>query len=249
MRTFTHITAGVVLVSLVGFAAVADAAPRKPRYTPGPVENGGTISGTVRYTGATPKQILVKVTTSEAICHADPIYTEDLVVSADGGVQWAVVSIKKIKVGKPFPTGNKPSMGQEGCVFDPHVIVAPIGKPVTLLNDDGVLHNVHTWPKKNRSANIAMPGSVKKMTTKFRRPERVKVTCDVHPWMIGWFIATDNPYSEVTSKSGAFELADVPPGTYTLDLWHEKLGMQEQTITVEPGKTTKIEFVFDAASS
>lgn len=253
MRTFTHIATGVVLVGLVGFAAVADAAPRKPRYTPGPVENGGTISGTVRYIGATPRRSLVAVTTSEDICHADPIFSENLVVSEDGGVQWAVVSIKKIKAGKHFPKpsepGGEPAMGQEGCVFIPHVVVAPIGKTILLLNDDGVLHNVHTWPKKNRAKNIAMPGTITKMTMKFRRPERIRVTCDVHPWMVGWFIATDHPYNSVTSESGAFELTDVPPGTYTLELWHETLGTQAQTVTVESGKTTKIAFALDAGST
>ena len=253
MRLLTRDTLALVLGALAVCAATADAAPKKSRYTPTPVENGGAITGLVHYNGPAQQRKLVAVTTSEDVCHSDPIYSEDLVVSEDGGVRWAVVSIKKIKAGKPFPEPSKPgggpTMGQEGCVFTPHVVVAPIGETVTLLNNDGVLHNVHTWPKKNRSTNIAMPGSVTKMTTKFRRPERIRVTCDIHPWMVGWFIATDHPYNAVTTKSGAFELTDVPAGTYTLELWHETLGTQKQTVTVEPGKTTEIEFTLDAGST
>ena len=253
MPSFTRNTATLVFGAIMICAAPVDAAPKKSQYASGPVVNGGAITGVVRYKGATPQRSIVAVKTSEDICHADPIYSEDLVVSEDGGVQWAVVSIKMIKVGKPFPEpsepGGEPTMGQEGCVFTPHVVIAPIGKTITLLNDDGILHNVHTWPKKNRPTNIAMPGTVKIMTTKFRRPERIRVTCDIHPWMVGWFIATDHPYNAVTTKSGAFELTDVPAGTYTLELWHETLGTQKQTVTVEPGKTTEIEFTLDAGST
>lgn len=253
MRSFQITKAALVLGILVAGAAVADAAPKKSRYTAGPVENGGTITGVVIYNGATPPREISEVTTSEDICHAEPIYSEELVVSEEGEIQWAVVSIKKIKSGKPFPKsgepGGDPAMGQEGCVFTPHIVVAPIGQDVLLLNDDGVLHNVHTWPKKNRSKNIAMPGSVTRMKIKFRRPERIKVTCDVHPWMVAWFIATDHPYNSVTSENGAFELTDVPAGTYTLEVWHETLGTQKQTIKVEPGKTTEIEFTLDAGST
>jgi len=252
MQLFSTTRMALVLGALLAGTVVADVQPKKSRYTAGPVENGGTITGVVRYNGTAPPRRLMEITTSEDICHAEPVYSEDLVVSEDGGVQWAVVSIDRIKAGKPFPgpsePGGKPAMGQEGCVFTPHVLIAPVGKDILLLNDDGVLHNVHTWPKKNRSKNIAMPGSVTQMKTKFRRPENIKVTCDVHPWMVAWFIATDHPYNAVTSKKGAFKLTDVPPGTYTLVVWHETLKAQEQIVTVEPGKTIEIEFVLDPAS-
>lgn len=251
MRSYKSAMAGLALGMLVASAIAAEAQPKRSRYTAGPVDNGGTISGVVRYDSAAPPRRLLKVTTSEDICHSDPIFSEDLVVSKEGGVQWAVVSIRKIKAGKPFPgpsePGGKPAMGQEGCVFTPHVVIAPIGQDILLLNDDGVLHNVHTWPRKNRSKNIAMPGSVTQLTTTFRRPERIKVTCDVHPWMVGWFIATDHPYNAVTTKDGIFKLTDIPPGTYTLEVWHETLKSQEQIVTIESGETTNIEFVLDAA--
>ena len=253
MRSFTHFAAGIVLTSLA-FGAAADSKleskpPKKPRYTEVQVSDGGTISGIVRFTGKVDQESPVEITTSEDICHSDPIFSEELVVNENGGVQWAVVSIKKIRAGKAFPdssdTESQPAMNQEGCVFTPHVVVAKVGQKVLLRNSDGVLHNVHSWPKKNRSINIAMPGSVTEMNTKFRRAERIRVTCDVHPWMIGWFVASDHPYNSVTTDDGAFELTDVPAGTYTLEIWHESLGTQEQTVTVESGSTSEVNFTFD----
>jgi len=248
MRTLTQCAAGLVLASLVLGATAGESdneakPPKKPRYTVVEVADGGSITGVVKFTGKAPEKGPVTVTTSEEICHADPIFAEDLVVADDGGVQWAVASIKKIREGKAFPE-EAPSMSQIGCVFTPHVVVTQAGKNVLLLNDDGVLHNVHSWPKKNRSINIAMPGSVTEMKTKFRRAETVRVTCDVHPWMIGWFVSSDHPYNSVTNENGEFSMSDVPPGTYTIELWHETLGSQEQTVTVESGKATQIDFTF-----
>jgi len=253
MRSIKYSAVGLLFVSLMlGVSAGSDTLtkqPKKSRYTVIDVENGGSITGLVKYTGKVEASTPVEVTTTEDICHAEPIFKENLVVNSDAGVRWAVASIKNIKKGKPFPDSSAPEdqvkMNQIGCVFTPHVVVAQVGKNVLLLNDDGVLHNVHSWSKKNRSINIAMPGSVKEMKTKFRRAERIRVTCDVHPWMIGWFFTTENPYASVTAEDGSFSLTDIPPGTYTIELWHETLGTQEQTVTIDSGKATEIEFIFN----
>ncbi|MEE8460003.1 MAG: hypothetical protein V3S08_09015, partial [Phycisphaerales bacterium] len=141
------------------------------------VSDGGTIVGVVRFDGPTPASKRIDVTTKEDVCHKDPIHSEKLVVSDDRGVRWAVVSIKKNTEGTPFPTYDgredaRPTLDQTGCVFKPHVAVVQKKQPLRILNNDGVLHNVHTWPRKNRSKNVAMPGSVKEMNLKFRRNER-----------------------------------------------------------------------------
>ncbi|MEE8459251.1 MAG: carboxypeptidase regulatory-like domain-containing protein, partial [Phycisphaerales bacterium] len=115
-------------------------------------------------------------------------------------------------------------------------------QPLRILNNDGVLHNVHTWPRKNRSKNVAMPGSVKEMNLKFRRNERIRVTCDVHSWMEAWVVVTEHPYYAVSDADGTFTLADVPPGTYTLRIWHETLGEAEQQVTVKPKSESRVEF-------
>ena len=99
------------------------------RYEAADIENGGTIVGVVRFDGKVPTRKALKVTTSDQPCHREPILSEDLVVSDDKGVQWAVASIKGIKRGKRFSTedpDNPIQLDQKGCRFIPHVLLAVV---------------------------------------------------------------------------------------------------------------------------
>lgn len=246
MNTFLRITTlGLLSLLLFGAGQAKRSAPDK--YKPIDVVSGGTISGIVRFDGSRPSLEQVDIKTKEEVCHSEPVFSEKLVVSKEMKVHWAVVSLKNIKTGKAFKEHKdpkkRPTLDQNGCVFNPHIVLVGKGKPLKLLNSDGVLHNVHTWPKKNRSKNIAMPGPVKELTVKFRRPERIRVTCDIHRWMEAWIIVTEHPYYAVSDKTGKFELTDVPPGKYTLQVWHETLGEFEQEVEVKANAKTSVEFV------
>ena len=246
MNTFQRITTfGLFSVLLFGAGSARPNAADK--YTPIDVSSGGTISGVVQFDGARPQVEQVDITTKEDVCHTEPVYSEKLVVSKEMQVQWAVVSLTDIKTGtafeEPEDPKDRPTLNQNGCVFEPHIVLVPHGKPLKLLNSDGVLHNVHTWPKKNRSKNIAMPGPVKELTVKFRRPERIRVSCDIHRWMEAWIIVTEHPYYAVSNEAGEFELTDIPPGRYTLHVWHETLGDFEQQVEVKANTEASVEFV------
>ena len=212
------------------------------------VKDGGAIVGTVRFEGEIPKRKRLKVSGADKPCHAKPIPNDDLVVSKDGKIRWAVVSIKKINEGKSFPQAdpeNPVVLDQKGCRFRPHVALVPQGQPLRILNSDGILHNVHLYAKKNEHFNRSMPGRVKELDVTFNRAERIRVGCDVHKWMSGWIVVAKHPYYAVTGKDGAFRLENVPPGTYTLRVWHEKLGKQEREVTVSPGAAAEVEFVLE----
>jgi len=158
MRTRMHILAGLTCVATL-FVAARPAAAGK--YTPMDVKDGGAIVGVVNWEGAIPKQNKLTVTGKDKPCHVNPIKDQGLVVSDDAKVRWVVAYIKKIDHGKPFiADAKKPAtLNQRGCQFFPHVVVVPQGHPLSILNSDGILHNVHLYAKKNEPFNRSMPGS------------------------------------------------------------------------------------------
>jgi hypothetical protein len=78
------------------------------------------------------------------------------------------------------------------------------------------------------------------MTEKLEKPEIVKVTCDVHSWMLGWVAVMPHPFFGVTDASGVTKIENVPAGKHTLEVWHETLGKQTADVEVKAGQTTKV---------
>jgi plastocyanin len=225
----------VTAVIALSWAAMAYA------YEGGPVSGGGSISGEVKFQGTAPAPKAIEVTKDKEVCGKHEIKTEDLIVGANGGLENAVVSITNISKGKPMGPPEA-TLDQKGCQYIPHVLLFPEGSTVKINNDDGILHNIHTYSTKNTPFNLAQPKFKKTIEAKFEQPEVIKVTCDAHGWMSGWFIVEDNPYYAKTDANGNYKLADVPPGDYELKVWHEKLGEKTQKVTVTAGGDTKANF-------
>ena len=233
----------VNLSDLMGMAiAVVLAGSGVPAYAyeETTVENPGTVSGAVTLRGGAPASEELKVTKDKRVCAKTPKYDQSLLV-ADGKVANAVVRITDIKKGKPL-VKDKVVLDQKGCEYQPHVLTVTTGAPVVVLNPDRIFHNVHTYSEKNAPINKAMPKFKKKLTVRFKESEAISVKCDAHGWMSAWLFVTDNPYYSVTDELGRFTVADVPPGKYTLEVWHETLGKQTKPITVEPNGQVKVDF-------
>ena len=210
------------------------------QYQGGDVKDGGSISGTVKFKGTAPAPKKLDVGRDKEVCAKTPKMDQSLVV-ANGNLVNAVVTITDIKKGKKIEA-KKVTLDQKGCEYSPHVSAFPVGTTVTILNPDGVLHNVHSYSKINTPFNVAQPKFKKSMDVKIDKPEVVEVKCDVHGWMQGWLVATPSPYVAVTDKSGSFKLTDVPAGTYTVEVWHEKLGKSTQKVTVKAKEDAKATF-------
>ena len=209
------------------------------------VVDGGSVRGMVRYGGAVPPGRTVAVSEDTATCgtsrEVNPVR-----VDSRGGLADAVVALVDIRQGKALVVSSPPTLDQRGCSFTPHILLAPTGTTVRVLNGDPITHNVHTAAFDNRSVNRTQPKGLEVVELRFDEPETVKVKCDLHPWMTAWIVATDHPYQAVTDESGEFVLSDIPPGTYRLQVWHEILGSQEQVVTITAGGTTDLNIEFTA---
>jgi len=210
-------------------------------YDGGPVANGGSISGQVKVQGTVPPPKTLEVTKDKEVCGQHELKDEELIVSSGGGLENAVVSIVTITKGKPFAP-MEATLDQQGCKYVPHVLLFPAGSTVKINNDDGILHNIHTYSTKNPPINRAQPKFKKTIEEKFSEAEVIKVTCDAHGWMQGWFVSEDNPYFVKTDADGNFKLTDVPPGDYEVKVWHGKLGEKTQKVTVPAGGEAKVNF-------
>ena len=205
-----------------------------------------TITGKVNFEGEAPlpKPINFGAERQCALAHGGKAPTEEgLVVNPNKTVKWALVYVKEGVMGQ-YETPTQPvEIDQTGCLFSPHAVAAMVGQTVNFKNNDELLHNVRTNSKINKTFNIAQP--IKNMTTakKFDQPEiGIQLRCDVHFWMSSYLHILNHPFFAVTGDDGSFTIKDLPAGTYTIELWHEKLGTQTQSITVADGETKTVDF-------
>src|SRR5207245_2951624 len=163
------------------------------------VTDGGTLSGTVKFDGTPPAPGKIQVTKDPEVCGQEKVAPE-LLVAASGGIANAVVSVKASKGKKLEVPAQNPVFDQKTCEFHPHILLFPAGSTVDVLNSDGILHNIHTTSQTNPSANQAQPKYKAKIQIKVEKPEwPIRVQCDVHPWMGGYWISAETPYVALTA--------------------------------------------------
>ena len=202
------------------------------------VTDGGTLKGKVVYQGSVPTRKVVP-TKDRATC-GDVREEPEVVVGADKGVQDAIVYVKGVAKGKALQKpAKKPEIVNKGCVFVPRVQAFPVGT-VVVVNSDPVMHNTHAFHGKQTVFNLALPVKGQRVERPLTKPGIVRIECDTHGWMLAWVYAADNPYYAVTQKDGTFTIPDVPPGSYTLVVWHELTGEQELPVTVKPKEALEV---------
>jgi plastocyanin len=211
------------LLLFIAIALTASASARTP-YHVSPLHDGATIHGRVRTTARGGDAM--PVTKDPKHCGSKPAMPR-LVTDKFGGVRYAVVYLESVDRGKNWDNSH-PTLAQQHCSYEPHVLVAPLGGAIDIVNNDGVLHNVHGYDGTHGDAsifNIAQPikgqrsiASLAAMTS----PGIIALSCDAgHPWMSGYIFVAPHPYYAVTNEHGEYTIDNVTPGTYTLHMWHE----------------------------
>ncbi len=235
-RTILRLVAGLAAGLFVTVATAAYS------YQAEVVRDGGTISGIVEYAGAPPSPAPLAITKDRDVCGTSAVYAQSLVVGHDRGVANAVVIVSDISKGDPMKPEEAVQFDQKGCQYVPHVAVFPAGSTVVILNSDGIPHNIHTESTLNPVIDMVQPGFKKQIRVTVRTPEVIKVTCDTHNWMEGWWYVTANPYYAISDRHGHYAIHNVPLGTYALQVWQERLGTESQRVAVRPGAATVANF-------
>jgi len=205
------------------------------------------IKGVVKFEGTPPKakSISMAADPSCAKQHPGPVLTLEVATDSKGGLQNVLVFVADGLGDQTFDPPKEPVViSQKGCLYQPHVMVVQRNQPFEVVNDDPTAHNIHPTPANNREWNKAeLPGA--RVEEAFAREEiAIPVKCNIHPWMRGYIAVLKNPYFAVTKPDGSFDLPNLPPGTYTIKAWHEKLGTATQAITIGANQTKEINFVF-----
>ena len=210
---------------------------------------GGSVTGTIKFDGATPKFKEVKMD-ADPICsaqHKDAVYPQTLLLGEGQTMGNIFVQVKNAPAGTYTAPADAVVIDQKGCNYDPHVVSVMVGQKVKILNPDGTLHNVHAMSKVNQEFNMAMPKFRTEVEKAFDKPEFMfAMKCDVHPWMNAWVTVMPNPFFAVTKADGKFEIKDLPAGTYQIEAWHEKLGTKTVSVTVTDGAAATADFTFAA---
>ncbi len=203
------------------------------------IAGAGDITGTITLKGTPPAEAsFASKMQDDPNCTA--IYagkypsTRFYVVGANGELADVVVSLKGISGQSTGASAAPATMDQKGALYVPQIVAIQTGQKLIVKNSDAFVHNIHTTPTANPESNQVQMGGGADLTYTFDKPEMfLKFKCDVHPWMFAWVSVFDHPYFAVSDKDGRFTIKNVPPGKYTLEAAHRKLGAQTADIEVK----------------
>ncbi len=253
-RSLTGLRAPLfVLAALAGGCGGSEpqqaAAPAMPPTVVDPA-TAASVSGTIRLDGPAPARVAIKMSADPTCARENPdAQSETFVVSPDGAVANVLVYVKDGLTGYFPPPAEPVVLNQKGCQYVPHVFGAQVGQPIQIVNSDPTLHNVHAMPRINQEFNMGQPVQGMKFDRTFTAREvMIPFKCDVHGWMNAHAAVLDHPFFAVTGADGTFTIPGLPPGTYTIEAVHEKLGTQTMTVELAAKDAGTADFTFTGAS-
>jgi plastocyanin len=218
-----------------------------PAATPIDPATVATINGTVKFDGPAPKGSKIDMSQDPGCKGMNQ--AENVVVNG-GDLANVFVYVKDGLGNRTFDVPKDPVvLDQQGCQYHPHVLGVMAGQTVQIKNDDPTTHNIHPTPKDNREWNESQPPSSPAIEKNFAREEiMLPVKCNQHPWMKMYINVVKTPFYAVTGKDGKYEIKGLPPGDYTIAFVQEKLGEQDQKVTVAAKDTKTVDQSFKPAA-
>ena len=204
-----------------------------------------SISGTVKLDGAAPKPSKIDMSQDAACKGANE---SENIVAKDGDLANVFVYVKEGLGNRTFDVPKDAvTIDQQGCRYHPHVLGVMTGQNIEIKNDDMTTHNIHPTPADNREWNESQPPKAAPIEKSFAREEiLLPVKCNQHPWMKMYVNVVKSPFFAVTAADGKYEIKGLPPGDYTIGFVQEKLGTQEQKVTLAAKDSKTVDATFKA---
>ncbi len=248
MRRQLPVSTLILLMSLLfsSHTAAQQSAEKQLYRTTG---REAVVIGTISVNGTIPKAPIFDMT-------ADPVCQE---LNKKPEADWLLTNGNRllnafvyIKNGDPLrayrfelPT-TQVLLEHKNCFYSPHVLGLRVGQQLVIGNSDPTTHNTHPTPKINQEWNQSQaPRSPPLIKTFPHQEVLIPFKDNQHPWQKAYVGVLDHPFFAVTDELGNFEIRGLPAGTYTLVVWHEKLGEQEREITVIEGESRRFDFTFE----
>jgi plastocyanin len=241
----------VAILSLIVFVACGGSVSSPPPPAGPAVDpaTAGTVTALVKFDGVVPAPTMMRldgdpkcVSENGGSQRAD----ESLVVGENQALQNVFVYVKDGLGAFGFPVPAEPAvLDQDKCRYMPRVLGVRVGQPLSIRNSDPLLHNVRANPTINQAFNMSTPLEGVSFTRTFATREvMVPFKCDVHAWMTAYVGVLDHPYFGTTAPDGKVVLGNLPPGTYTIEAWHEALGARTQHVTIAAKESKDVTFTF-----
>jgi hypothetical protein len=210
----------------------------RTKYSVAALSSPGRIAGTVTFEGAAAADSEVAAPANQAHCGAKVVRRG--VARSGRQLGEAVVWLEGITSGKPLPELRRLELDHEGCEWLPRVQGAVAGSTVNLINDDAAIQRTQLLHLGAAKPFLEIPfsdnGQIVPSEAAAREPGVVEVRSVEHPWARAWIASFDHPYFAVTAVDGRFTLDSVPPGSYTLKVWHPRADkVAEQKVEVAAG--------------
>lgn len=153
-----------------------------------------------------------------------------------------VVFIEEVPGRKFTPPAKHAQVDQQDRLFVPRILPILVGTTVDFLNSDSYEHSVYS--PDNERYDLGNWATGEKRSYTFKKPGVYTQLCKIHPEMIGYVVVLKTPYFAMTDKKGEFIIKNVPPGSYKLKIWGERLlpKQLEKTfeVKVEAGKDASV---------
>jgi plastocyanin len=145
--------------------------------------------------------------------------------------EWARVAIYLEGVPDAPSDAVSATLDQRGERFEPELVVVPAGSTVTFPNSDPIFHNVFSLSGA-REFDLGFYPAGETRRVRFDEPGIVQVYCHLHPDMNAAIVVAPNSWYTQPDESGRFSLSGIPPGTYTLVVWHRTAGFFRRQVVV-----------------